>query len=162
MIHQTDVWNVNIIFLYIYYVHEMNFFLHMYNQWCSSTSNRANDIYCDIHFIFILSDFLNTFRFYTSYNSLSKIYSYFLQTQCLTGKENCSESGLVHRAVWLKFNAQCIGLWSYHRRCFLTAIHPVLPEFIRTNFAVYLHSVVFAFSLRRKKNKVNITSNTEL
>lgn len=77
----------------------------------------------------------------------------------VTGKKYGGESRLVHRTVRLELHAQRVRLRSDHGRRFLAAVHAVFPQFVRSDFAVHLHSVVFAFGLKNHISTVSTTSD---
>lgn len=57
----------------------------------------------------------------------------------------------MHRAVRLKLHAQSVRLWSDHGRCFLAAVHTMLPKFVRSDFTINFHTVVLTFGLKPKQ-----------
>lgn len=81
----------------------------------------------------------------------------------LTGKEDRGESGLVHRAVRLELDAQRVRFRSDHGRRLLAAVHAVLTEFVRSDFAVHFHSVVLTFGLEKRQTRevFESTGNSE-
>lgn len=117
----------------------------MYHQWCSSTSNRSSDLYCDTHFILILRDFLNTFRLHTSYYSLSKLYWYFFKRNVLPVKKTAANPVLCtelsdSNSTRSAFASEVImdgASWPQYTPCFLSLSEPIL---LYTSTRSYSHS----------------------